>query len=54
MRISMTFVAVIVALLVVVIDHQLELGFVDFLADFFVVLIVVAIVFGVIGLKTKV
>ena len=54
MRITIPMIAVLVTIALVVLDHQLELGIVGFLSDFFVVFIVLAVVLGVLGVKTRV
>ena len=52
MRISMTLIAIILALFVMVLDYQLQLGLVEFLSNYLVVLLVLAILLGAIGVKT--
>jgi len=54
MRITIPVLAIFVTLIVVVVDYQMELGIVSFLSDFFVVFLAVAILFGAIGVKTRV
>ena len=52
MRISITLIAVLLTLAIVVIDYQMQLGIAAFLSDFFVVFLVVAIALSVIGIKS--
>ena len=54
MKISSTVVILIVALLVVIADERLGLGLVAFLGDYFVVLLLLAIIVGAFGIKTKI
>ena len=51
MRITPTLLVVFLALTVVVLDYQLDLGIVAFLSDFFIVFVVVAVFTGAIGIK---
>ena len=54
MRITIPMIAVFVALIIVVLDYQFEMGIVPFLSDFFIVLLVLAVLCGAIGVKTRV
>jgi len=51
MRLTRTMLVLILALIIMVLDFQLQLGIVAFLSDYFVVLLVLAVVFGALGVR---
>jgi len=51
MRCTATLSLLIIALVIIIMDTQYGLGIVAFLSDYFVVLLVLAVIFGAIGVR---